>query len=45
MNGDSLPSYLVDTQLHIKELWLSADLRPSREDEQWLNALLVKVAI
>ncbi|RLV60025.1 class I SAM-dependent methyltransferase [Parashewanella curva] len=42
VNEASLSSYLVDAQLEIKEQWLSDDLRPGREGEKWLNALLVK---
>ena len=29
-------------QLRIKEAWTTADVRPGREDEKWLNLLLTK---
>ena len=29
-------------QLAIEDLWISADVRPGREDEQWLNLILRK---
>lgn len=38
---ERLAEFLEDTGLSIYETWLSADQRPDREDEQWLNALLL----
>lgn len=38
---ERLEEFLQDTGLLIKETWVSADQRPDREDEQWLNALLI----
>ncbi|UYM16351.1 class I SAM-dependent methyltransferase [Endozoicomonas euniceicola] len=42
LNQDALTDLLLNTPLTIKETWETADLRPGREDEYWLNALLVK---
>ena len=39
---ERLAAFLEGTGLRIKESWISADQRPEREDEQWLNALLTK---
>lgn len=39
---DRLRNHLQNTGLSIQECWLTGDQRPGREDEQWLNALLVK---
>ena len=36
----SLSDILSPTPLSIKESWISNDLRPGREKEQWLNAIL-----
>ena len=36
-----LQDFLVGTGLSIVETWLTADQRPERADEQWLNALLI----
>ncbi|HHX34611.1 MAG TPA: class I SAM-dependent methyltransferase [Gammaproteobacteria bacterium] len=38
---ERLAEFLQDTGLSIYETWVSADQRPDREDEQWLNALLI----
>ncbi|GAD79124.1 class I SAM-dependent methyltransferase [Vibrio ezurae] len=36
-----LEAILADTQvLHIESWWETADLRPNRENEKWLNAIL-----
>lgn len=35
-----LKTFLEGTGLRIKETWISADQRPDRQDEEWLNALL-----
>ncbi|MBM7070739.1 class I SAM-dependent methyltransferase [Shewanella sp. 202IG2-18] len=40
----SLPRYLEISNLDIKEHWITSDLRPGRENEKWLNAILVKSA-
>ena len=45
LNADLLKYYLKDTQLKIKETWISQDLRPKREQEKWLNAILIKEAL
>lgn len=37
---ERLAEFLEDTGLSIYETWISADQRPERADEQWLNALL-----
>ena len=42
VNEFSLPTYLDDSSLTIKEQWITSDLRPDRESEKWLNAILVK---
>lgn len=36
-----LQDFLAGTGLSIVETWLTADQRPERADEQWLNALLI----
>lgn len=36
-----LQDFLAGTGLSIVETWLTADQRPGRADEQWLNALLI----
>ncbi len=43
VNEESLPKYLLDSDLQIKETWVTNDLRLGRENEQWLNAILIKV--
>lgn len=42
MDEQTLAGTLSSTQLKIEETWISADARPGREAEQWLNAILVK---
>jgi len=37
-----LRSFIKNTDLAIQRTWLTADARPDRENEQWLNAILVK---
>ena len=37
----SLQDFLAGTGLRVIETWLTADQRPERADEQWLNALLI----
>lgn len=41
-NEQRLASFIHGSDLAIKETWLTHDLRPGREDEQWLNAVLIK---
>ena len=36
-----LQDFLAGTGLRVIETWLTADQRPERADEQWLNALLI----
>jgi cyclopropane fatty-acyl-phospholipid synthase-like methyltransferase len=43
-NEKLLMSVLEDTDLKLTEFWITQDLRPGREDELWLNALLSKKA-
>lgn len=38
---ERLDEFLQGTGLRIQETWVSADQRPEREDQQWLNALLI----
>ncbi|MGY0216088.1 class I SAM-dependent methyltransferase [Endozoicomonadaceae bacterium StTr2] len=42
LDNDELESVLETTGLHIHKYWITQDLRPGREDEQWLNAILKK---
>lgn len=42
MTEQTLADTLSSTQLTVEETWISADARPGREAEQWLNAILVK---
>jgi len=37
-----LRSFIKNTDLAIQRTWLTADARPDRKNEQWLNAILVK---
>lgn len=37
-----LRAHLQGSGLSIRECWLTGDQRPGRENEQWLNALLLK---
>lgn len=37
-----LQTFIADTPLHVVESWLTGDLRPGRENEQWLNLILTK---
>jgi SAM-dependent methyltransferase len=39
-------SRLIESQtlLHLHSLWTSADVRPGRKGEEWLNAMLLRVA-
>ncbi|WP_461534739.1 class I SAM-dependent DNA methyltransferase [Spongorhabdus nitratireducens] len=42
LDNDELESILKTTGLHIHKYWITQDLRPGREDERWLNAILKK---
>ncbi|KJG02112.1 class I SAM-dependent methyltransferase [Photobacterium angustum] len=37
-----LKQFITNTNLSIKETWITSDLRPDRKKEQWLNVILVK---
>ncbi|MBM7454891.1 SAM-dependent methyltransferase [Oceanisphaera litoralis] len=43
LDESGLKQLLQSLPLHIAEQWQTGDLRPGREQEPWLNALLVKV--
>lgn len=38
-----LAQFIENTGLEIKNSWVTGDARPNRQDEKWLNAILVKV--
>lgn len=40
---ERLQAFVQDGDLHIEKTWISTDLRPGRDSEQWLNAILVKL--
>ena len=43
MTEDKLQSILQETDVfQIKEKWISSDVRPGRDDEKWMNMILVK---
>ncbi|ELI1841415.1 class I SAM-dependent methyltransferase [Vibrio fluvialis] len=42
LNESRLASILEETPLAIMKTWLTSDLRKGRENERWLNALLIK---
>lgn len=42
LTEESLAGLIQNLPLEIKEIWQTYDLRPGREDESWLNAILVK---
>ncbi|GAA3702398.1 class I SAM-dependent methyltransferase [Oceanisphaera sediminis] len=44
LDETGLKQLLNGLPLNIAEQWQTGDLRPGREQERWLNALLVKVA-
>ncbi|RUO75334.1 class I SAM-dependent methyltransferase [Idiomarina seosinensis] len=44
LNEERLHQAVQDTPLHVDALWVDADARPGRGDEQWLNAILKKSA-
>lgn len=37
-----LNTFIVDSGLTVKENWLTGDLRPGRESEQWINVIMKK---
>ncbi|MGI2259655.1 class I SAM-dependent methyltransferase [Shewanella sp. GXUN23E] len=37
-----LQSFINNAQLVLRETWITSDLRPGRENEKWLNAILFK---
>jgi SAM-dependent methyltransferase len=40
MNKSNLEALLVASTLTISETWITADSRPKRQDERWLNSLM-----
>ena len=43
MTEDKLQRILQETDVfQIKEKWISSDVRPGRDDEKWMNMILVK---
>ncbi|MCL9779896.1 methyltransferase domain-containing protein [Vibrio sp. S4M6] len=44
LNESLMEALLESLPLRIQKSWITEDLRPGRENEQWLNALLVKTA-
>ena len=45
LTESGLESILNGLPLRIDEMWQTGDLRPGRENERWLNALLVKTNV
>ena len=43
-NETRLAAFLEGAGLRIKKVWITADARPGRTNEQWLNAILEKIA-
>ncbi len=41
-NADSLRTTLLDPPMEMVESWVSADVRPGRCGEHWLNAVFIK---
>jgi 2-polyprenyl-3-methyl-5-hydroxy-6-metoxy-1,4-benzoquinol methylase len=41
-NEKRLAQFIKNTDLVIKNTWLTGDARPDRQDEKWLNAILIK---
>ncbi|MCB9482336.1 MAG: class I SAM-dependent methyltransferase [Desulfobacteraceae bacterium] len=39
---EKLDLFIENTGLYSEKIWVSADARPERKDEKWLNAILVK---
>ncbi len=42
LNENEIKKLLMPVDLHIDTLWITEDRRPGRENEQWLNAILIK---
>ncbi|HAS8528132.1 TPA: class I SAM-dependent methyltransferase [Vibrio vulnificus] len=42
MDENKLQATLTTSPLTIKQTWITSDVRPGRESEQWLNAILVR---
>lgn len=42
MDENKLQAALTTSPLMIKQTWVTSDVRPGRESEQWLNAILVR---
>ncbi|RJG50512.1 hypothetical protein D1Z90_03260 [Motilimonas pumila] len=42
LNEFLLSQVLQGTSLTVQSTWVTSDLRPSRQQEQWLNAILIK---
>jgi len=42
-NEQRLAQFIEGSGLVIKKTWLTADARPDRQDEKWLNAILIKI--
>ena len=42
LNEELLEHIICDSSLKISKTWCSSDLRKSREQEKWLNAILIK---
>lgn len=45
LTESTLARLLTETPLTVKQTWVTADQRPGRQDEQWLNALLIKQCV
>jgi len=41
-NEERLLGFIKNTGLVINKTWITADVRPERHDEKWLNAILIK---
>jgi len=41
-NEQRLTQFVKNTDLIIKNIWLTNDARPTRQEEKWLNAILIK---
>ena len=42
-NEVRLQQWLSQTPLDIERTWITTDVRPGRDSEQWLNAILIKI--
>jgi SAM-dependent methyltransferase len=41
-NEQRLASFIVNSNLSINKTWITQDVRPDRQDDKWLNAILIK---